>query len=980
MKTPILAIIFAIAGTMAAQAQTAPPCDFQFTSEDEFAKWTVIDGNPSDSPVVWEYSSRSNAASIDVTDEAADDWLISPAISLEAGETYNISIIASTLGRFATHSFNLTVGKEASIAGQTNILLAKEGIETMYNDTEFPTTFTPQESGTYYFGIHCLSSSGIMDEMFCVSSMSIIGQSDLPEYPTHVTNLTAEAGANGKMEVTLTWTWPSTNSVGGALSQLSGARIERMDNSSIWNSYETIATVEGATIGGQGSYVDSNIPAAGPYSYRVTAFSADGDAQGGYAPTASVEWVGEDTPMPVGNLTAAASGDNAIINFTAPTAGVNGGYINLDAITYKIERKSGYSTTVVEEAYSGTLPYTDTGIAETGSYTYAVTAISATGGESETVESAAVVAGPAFTTPYEADLSNADEASLFTFINANQDNYEWRYSSYSGVISYFGGSEADDYAATPRIRMEAGKPYRVTVTARLDSYRSITEDDYKTISANVGNAPTAEAMTQSGESVVVMTDNEQDYAFTTSVATDGDYYIGIRVFGPSNSNDIYLSYIKVEEIPTAPASIADLTAARADNGALAATVAWTNPTVDNAGNPLAEITKYEIYRNETELVHSQSDVVPGSQATFTDNTITEAGVYSYTVRLYLGENHSDTSVETEWVGFDTPAAIAEVVATASDSQVSLTFDAPVEGVHGGFVETDGMGYAITRNGESIETFYTGALPYIDNVPELGVYVYTVAAVTPSGLSSEPTESNSVTAGDAMNTPYEADFSVDGTDFDLMSTFDGNEDGSTWSYSRYGEAVQISSSKNDKGDWLFTPRLNLSNEYRYKLTVAASLSRAWDEDDYTTVNVYVGESDTPEGQTPIGSFTIDSAMGTNYEFDIELAESGKVRIGLQEMGNNDRTYVNIHSISVIEAGTSSVAAIEAGSMFHYDRATQTIACPDADGRLSVVNAAGVEMLNCHATEASVNVGSLPAGLYIAVFTNRDGNIDKLKFIK
>ena len=122
------------------------------------------------------------------------------------------------------------------------------------------------------------------------------------------------------------------------------------------------------------------------------------------------------------------------------------------------------------------------------------------------------------------------------------------------------------------------------------------------------------------------------------------------------------------------------------------------------------------------------------------------------------------------------------------------------------------------------------------------------------------------------------------------------------------------------------------------------------------------------------------MGTNYEFDIELGESGKMRIGLQEMGNNDRTYVNIHSISVIEAGTSSVAAIEAGSLLRYDRATQTIACPDADGRLSVVNAAGVEMLNCHATDASVNVGSLPAGLYIAVFTNRDGNIHTLQFIK
>lgn len=456
MKTPILAIIFAIAGTMAAQAQTAPPCDFQFTSEDEFAKWTVIDGNPSDSPVVWEWSGFSESASYDTDNEAADDWLISPAISLEAGETYNITFVVSTIGLFNSHKFDITVGQEASIAGQSAILLTEDDFSST-DDTEFPATFTPQESGVYYFGFHCTSECGYYNSILRVSGMSIIGQSDLPEYPAHVANLTAEAGANGKMEVTLTWTWPSANSEGGALSQLSGARIERMDNSSIWNSYEAIATVEGATIGGQGSYVDSNIPAAGPYSYRVTAFSADGDAQGGYAPTASVEWVGEDTPMPVGNLTAVASGDNAIVNFTAPTAGVNGGYINLDAITYKIERKSGYSSTVVEEAYSGTLPYTDTGIAEIGSYTYAVTAISATGGESETVESAAVVAGPAFTTPYEADLSNADEASLFTFINANQDNCEWRYSSYSGVISYYGGSEADDYAATPRIRMEAGK-------------------------------------------------------------------------------------------------------------------------------------------------------------------------------------------------------------------------------------------------------------------------------------------------------------------------------------------------------------------------------------------------------------------------------------------------------------------------------------------------------------------------------------------
>lgn len=147
MKTPILAIIFAIAGTMAAQAQTAPPCDFQFTSEDEFAKWTVIDGNPSDSPVVWEWS--GDDASIDSSDEAADDWLISPAISLEAGETYTITF-AVWSGNFNTHKFDITVGQEASIAGQSAILLTEDNFGDT-SDTEFPTTFTPQESGIYYF-------------------------------------------------------------------------------------------------------------------------------------------------------------------------------------------------------------------------------------------------------------------------------------------------------------------------------------------------------------------------------------------------------------------------------------------------------------------------------------------------------------------------------------------------------------------------------------------------------------------------------------------------------------------------------------------------------------------------------------------------------------------------------------------------------------------------------------------------------------
>lgn len=259
-------------------AQTVPPCTLEITDAETFARdWTVIDVNSDVSANTWAYND-GNAMYAQDTRNAADDWLIAPAVTLEAGKAYKVSAYVKHDGMtFDKQKIELKIGTAPTVEGLTIRLVYDESFQSKLF-VEKSGTFSPAESGVFYVGLHCSSGSYMGDLYF----QKIVIE-EAPVYPAQITDLSIVAGERGAMSATLSWTWPSSDHLGGALSSLSGAKIYR--------GTDLVATLDTATVGGKAGWIDSSIETAGIYKYKVVAYNTFGDAQGS-ATTVTSPWIG----------------------------------------------------------------------------------------------------------------------------------------------------------------------------------------------------------------------------------------------------------------------------------------------------------------------------------------------------------------------------------------------------------------------------------------------------------------------------------------------------------------------------------------------------------------------------------------------------------------------------------------------------------------------------------------------------------------
>lgn len=93
---------------------------------------------------------------------ARNAWAISPAIPLEKDKTYYVSVWCYVPGFENTpEEFEIVTGNSANMEDLTNVLLDYKG-DKAFSSKEWQkvqTTFTPEESGDYYFSIHHCTSS-----------------------------------------------------------------------------------------------------------------------------------------------------------------------------------------------------------------------------------------------------------------------------------------------------------------------------------------------------------------------------------------------------------------------------------------------------------------------------------------------------------------------------------------------------------------------------------------------------------------------------------------------------------------------------------------------------------------------------------------------------------------------------------------------------------------------------------------------------
>lgn len=294
-----------------------------FTSSTAENLFTKIDVN-SDGKT-WGHDATNHCMRTYYSDEktgsADNDWLITPKIHLTTDRTYTISFSAKN--RYPKYPNNLEVkwGMGNTPASLTNTLLATTALSGEY--TKYSYVVTPTVEGDYYIGFHDTAPSadyGVLN----VDSIAVKANALLIA-PAAPKDLKAVAGAKGAQTATITFTVPSTDVKGNAISTVEKVEIRR--------NAQTIKTYGETKAGTVITFEDTDIPDEGLNAYEAAAYA--GGECGDWAVT--TVWIGFDTP---GNPTNVQLKDNVTNLLTSwdpySEVGVNGGYVATEDVEVSV--------------------------------------------------------------------------------------------------------------------------------------------------------------------------------------------------------------------------------------------------------------------------------------------------------------------------------------------------------------------------------------------------------------------------------------------------------------------------------------------------------------------------------------------------------------------------------------------------------------------------------------------------------------------
>lgn len=190
--------------------------------------------------------------------------------------------------------------------------------------------------------------------------------------------------------------------------------------------------------------------------------------------------------------------------------------------------------------------------------------------------------------------------------------------------------------------------------------------------------------------------------------------------------------------PLAPGAITQLTVEAQLGTEVEANLNWVNPTVDNAGNTLSNMTGVKIYRgtnpmNLTEIADLPS--AAGQSMNYID-LLPEEGTYTHRFVPYNNAGNGIAyNTPSAFFGYETiPGAPVNITFTQdASSNTVISWDAVDYGANGGVLLDPVVGYTITRSlGGTTETLvemHSATTFTEDNIPPLNLYTYSITAQT-----------------------------------------------------------------------------------------------------------------------------------------------------------------------------------------------------------------------------------------------------------
>lgn len=444
------------------------------------------------------------------------------------------------------------------------------------------------------------------------------------------------------------------------------------------------------TVYGEEVTVPVTLTEAGLYTFAVYASNSAGDG-----PKVNVKniWVGADTPEATEATLAYANG-TMTVSWDAVTATVNGGYMDVDNVTYTVKdmegtvKASGLTATTWSEEIVEPEAITK--------YQYQVLAV-CDGLTSAPALTNSITLG-SVVPPYTSNFAE-DGIQGWTLIDGNEDGKVWDVVNNSLRMVYNSSKAMDDWAITMPIKLEAGLAYNFSVKtwANSTSFPERLEIKY-------GTAPTVAGMT---ETILEPTDitgtsgnGELEVEKMIVPEETGVYYIGFHGISDADQFYLFIGNFTIDAGVSSDApGLGEIEVVADASGALSTTLNVTYPSKTMSGATLSSITKAEIYRGETLIKTIENPAVGGTDQ-ITDN-VESNGDYKYSLVCYnsIGRGLVAESASV-FVGFGAPAGIesATIARTSTVGEVVVTWTPVTTDIYGKTYPAGAVKYIVCTDG------------------------------------------------------------------------------------------------------------------------------------------------------------------------------------------------------------------------------------------------------------------------------------------
>ena len=204
-------------------------------SEEEVAQMGVYDANGDD--VTWTFVGGYARYLWSETDDA-DDWLLTPAVKLEAGKKYNFSADFWAESADYPERAEVVMVSEATTAALARGITVIEPFVVDNEDAETKTSadIVVEETGYYHFAIHAISDAN--QYVLNVDNIVIEAAAD-PNAPAAVADLTVTASSE-KLAAIIAFTAPATT-VGGEALTANMSKVELYRDGKLIKTFTDVA-------------------------------------------------------------------------------------------------------------------------------------------------------------------------------------------------------------------------------------------------------------------------------------------------------------------------------------------------------------------------------------------------------------------------------------------------------------------------------------------------------------------------------------------------------------------------------------------------------------------------------------------------------------------------------------------------------------------------------------------------------------------